>query len=56
MAFFYYTLWPLIKENFNKSSQCSKAICEPCHSGKCETVTCHPKNKPSEEFECVYKG
>ncbi len=56
MAFFYFTLWPLIKENFNKSSQCSKAICEPCRNRKCDTVTCHPKNNPGEEFECVYKG
>ena len=56
MAFFYYTLWPLLKENFNKSSQCSKAICDSCPSGKCETVRCHSKNNPSEEFECVYKG
>lgn len=57
MAFFYYTLWPIIKSNFDKNSQCSKAICEPCRSGKdCERVTCHLKDDPSNTFECVYKG
>ena len=32
MAFFYYTLWPLIKINFVSNSQCSKAICEKCEN------------------------
>lgn len=56
IAFFYYTLWPMIKQNFNKNSQCSKAICEKCTTGNCDTVTCHMKNDPSTLFECVYKG
>lgn len=56
MAFFYYTMWPLLKENFNKNSQCSKAICETCPTGDCDYVTCHPKNEPNNTFECVYKG
>lgn len=56
MAFFYYTIWPLIKTNFDKNSQCSKAICESCKSKDCETVKCHTKDNPSEIFECVYKG
>ena len=56
MAFFYYTIWPLIKTNFDKNSQCSKAICESCETKDCETVKCHTKDNPSEIFECVYKG
>lgn len=56
MAFFYYTLWPIIKTNFYKNSQCSKAICEPCTTGNCKFVKCHPKNDPNTEFECIYKG
>jgi len=56
MAFFYYTLWPLIRENFNKNSQCSKAICETCPTGDCEYVKCHSKNDVNNTFECVYKG
>ncbi len=60
MAFFYYTLWPIVKENFDGRKQCSRAICEPCKindklSTKCETVTCHAKGS-TEEFECVYRG
>lgn len=62
MAFFYYTIWPLIKVNFEKNSQCSKAICESCRDSKgnaatnCDYVKCHPKNDPNTIFECVYKG
>jgi len=56
MAFFYYTLWPIMKENFNKNSQCSKAICENCATADCKTVKCHTKEKPDFEFECTYKG
>ena len=56
MAFFYYTLWPLIKANFEAKSQCSKAICEPCNQDVCDFVMCHPKNDPGTVFECVYKG
>ena len=57
MAFFYYTLWPVIKTNFNRNAQCSKAICEPCNTKdkKCEYVKCHLKDS-NETFECVYKG
>lgn len=61
MAFFYYTLWPLIKSNFDANSKCSKAICEPCRdaagkiSTKCETVSCHLEGS-SDSFECTYKG
>ena len=58
MAFFYYTLWPIVKDNFEKNTQCSKAICEPCRdkNKKCDTVTCHSKNDSTKEFQCVYKG
>ena len=56
IAFFYYTLWPILKQNFDAESQCSKAICESCPTSDCEYVRCHLKDKPSEFFECVYKG
>ncbi len=59
MAFFYFTLWPLIKNNFERNSQCSKAICSPCPTNDCKFVTCYPKGKygnSAESFECVYKG
>lgn len=54
IAFFYYTLWPIVRESFEKNSQCSKAICDAktLNDGY---VTCHLRNK-KEEFKCVYKG
>lgn len=54
IAFFYYTIWPLLKHNFERNSQCSKAICEttPNTDGM---VKCHAKND-NQEFFCVYKG
>lgn len=57
MAFFYFTLWPIIKSNLNKTNNCSKAICEKCQSkdGKCSHVKCHLSGS-NEVFECVYKG
>lgn len=58
IAFFYYTLWPILKNNFEKNSQCSKAICETVDRDKNGYVWCHIKNDPSNtfKFECVYKG
>lgn len=56
IAFFYYTLWPLIKHNFEKNSQCSKAICETEDTNNDGYVTCHSKNDSSKTFECIYKG
>ena len=59
MAFFFYTMWPLMKSSIDASSQCNKAICETCESGDCEYVTCYPKGQygnSSKSFKCVYKG
>ena len=56
IAFFYYTLWPIIKNNFDRNSQCSKAICETIDSDNDSFVNCHTKNDTSNTFECVYKG
>ena len=55
MAFFYYTLWPVIRANFEHQSKCSKAICDGCKTNNCEYVKCHLEGS-TEEFECVYKG
>lgn len=56
IAFFYYTLWPILRTNFNRNSQCSKAICEKCNKPKCTYVTCYLSGKESDKFQCVYKG
>ena len=57
IAFFYYTLWPLISNNVSANLRCNAAICEKCDKKdkSCDTVTCHLKGK-AETFECVYKG
>lgn len=55
IAFFYFTLWPIIKHNYDQNAKCSSAICEKCESNNCETVTCHAKGS-DQTFECVYKG
>lgn len=61
IAFFYYTLWPLINNNISANLRCNKAICEPCTSKKkdCPTVKCWKKgvdHTDENAFECVYKG
>lgn len=56
IAFFYYTLWPIIKNNFDRNSQCSKAICETVDTDNDGFVNCHMKNDNTNTFECVYKG
>ena len=56
IAFFYNTIWPIVKGNFEKNSQCSKAICETNDDDGDGYVTCHSKNNKDSEFICVYKG
>lgn len=56
IAFFYYTIWPLLKHNFEQNSQCSKAICETVDDDNDGLVTCHSKNDKNKTFECVFKG
>lgn len=56
VVFFYFTIWPMIRSNVNANTQCSKAICDNCPDGGCETVRCHIAGRPGEEFDCVWKG
>jgi len=56
IAFFYYTIWPILKDNFERNSQCSKAICETKDTDNDGMVTCHSKNDNTKTFECVFKG
>ncbi len=57
-TFFFSYLWPSIKHNFEKESQCNKASCD-CSSkvreqneGYCLCTL----NNGGESFRCVYKG
>ncbi len=55
-AFFYFTLWPMIRTNMNQTANCSKAICNSCPSRNCKEVDCHMKGDTSHTFKCVWKG
>ena len=33
VAFFYYTIWPSLNNNFQANSSCSRAVCRPCNPG-----------------------
>lgn len=64
VAFFYFTLWPILNANFEQNSQCAKAACEnPCSTGKntCDAmkditkVKCYVKGS-SNPIYCPWKG
>ena len=61
IAFFYYTLWPMLNTNFEQNASCAKAVCpNPCGPGNntCaeieSLVTCYTKN--NTEVKCPWKG
>ena len=55
IAFFYYTLWPLISGNFDETTKCSEAICETVDNDNDGYVKCHIKGS-KKDFQCVFKG
>ena len=54
IAFFYYTIWPLIQNNFHAQTSCDQAICNKStlKDGKVECVI----PGKSGTFWCNYKG
>lgn len=52
VAFFYFTVWPIIKENFDGQVSCEKAVCQklPDSDGM---VSCQ---LGSSHFKCPFKG
>ena len=52
VAFFYFTIWPIIRLNFVSQTACEKAVCSstPNNEG---LVTCRLGN---DTFTCKYKG
>ncbi len=64
-AFFFGFLWPLINTNFQKNSQCNKAVCD-CSSVTRENIEsetgqknycrCHDKASEDNTFYCPFKG
>ena len=54
-AFFYFVMWPSIRNNVDANTKCAQAICENCPSKNCTAVNCHLKGS-SNTFKCVWKG
>ncbi len=59
VAFFYFTIWPVIRNNMNATTQCSKAICPAENkSNDGRTVECYiyENGQKSNLFTCAWKG
>lgn len=53
-AFFYFTIWPMMRSSQNNVANCNNAICgTDVSDGR---VTCYLKKKPTEPFTCPWKG
>lgn len=57
-AFFYFTLWPSVKENYNINTQCSKASCGKEVTSDGYYKTCVYVDDDGTEYnpQCIYKG
>ena len=53
VAFFYFTVWPIIDNNFKKQTACDKAVCEGKDADKDGYVNCV---LDGASFRCRYKG
>lgn len=58
VAFFFYTLWPMINKNFQDNSKCQQATCD-CSEAKENDYKCEcwiGERGESETFSCPYGG
>lgn len=53
VAFFYFTVWPIIRTNFVSQTACEKAVCSHDDTDGDGMVTCRLGD---DVFECKYKG
>ena len=53
VAFFYYTIWPMIENNFASQTACEKAVCSTNDADGDGMVDCVFKGKT---ITCKYKG
>ena len=58
VAFFYYTVWPIIDHNFKTQTACDKAVCssKPDSKGYVNCVYTDKKTNKTTEISCKYKG
>ncbi len=57
VAFFYLTLWPVIRNNVYQNTACSKAICENTKNAD-GSVDCHYEDDKGNTVDilCAWKG
>ena len=57
-AFFYTTIWPLIRNTYVATSKCSDAVCDPStvSNGKATCIYYINGQPQGNSFECVWKG
>lgn len=60
IAFFFYTIWPIMKNNFDSQTKCEKAICETEDANKdglVDCLLCEDSNCTKNTIiECKFKG
>ena len=55
LAFFYFTIWPVIRENTEHNTNCSKAICNKCPNSDGKTVSCYYcDGKTAKDITCAW--
>ncbi len=64
-AFFFGVLWPMINGNFQKTSQCNKAVCDcakttrdtiESETGRKNNCLCQDSIDSNTTFYCPFKG
>lgn len=57
-AFFYTTIWPLIRNSYIATSKCNNAVCNPStlNNGTVDCVYYEDGHQVGESFKCVWKG
>lgn len=58
-AFFFTYLWPIIDGNFERNSQCNKAVCDCAERvtiNEIEYCTCWTEDRPDQTFNCIFRG
>ncbi|MBQ6841428.1 MAG: hypothetical protein IJO63_04875 [Bacilli bacterium] len=63
VAFFYFTIWPLLENNFSSQTSCEKALCGTSPDANGKVKCCIPEVDASNQvvcksstFMCNYKG
>lgn len=57
-AFFYTTIWPMIRNSYIATSKCNNAVCDTSRvaDGMVDCVYYEDGRQIGESFKCVWKG